>query len=136
MYHTPARCGWLAVATFLALGTARSADAPPPAPPVAKTPPRKTLDLKPPSINKLYTPEQIKRLLSSTVDPDIEGVEVESSREKIINDKAPLWGVPSWILPRSDDDKRSAKPDATSPYARPPAAPPPGMAGEPRRYDR
>jgi hypothetical protein len=135
MHHTPAHCVWLVAASLLTLDEANAADAPP-AGPVAKRPPRKALDLKPPDINKLYTTEQIKRLLSNTVDPDIERVEVETSREKIINDKAPLWGVPSWILPLPADDKRSAKPDATSPYARPPAAPPPGMAGEPRRYDR
>lgn len=137
MHHTPTGRTWLAATALIILGTARAADAPQQTT-VAKALRPKVLDLKPPDIRRLYTPEQIKQLLSATVDPDLEGVEVEGSREKLINENLPLWrSIPSWLSPKSSEDaeKTHGKPSATSTY-RPPAAAPPPMAGEERRYDR
>jgi hypothetical protein len=134
MYHTSTGCGCLAVTALAVLGAAHAADTPQAAP----TPPpaRKALDLKPPDIRKLFTPEQIKQLLSITVDPDMERVEVEDAREKIIKEAAPIWRtVPSWLLPFESLPEHYGKPDATFPYRRP-AAPLPAMAGEDRPYDR
>ena len=104
------------------------------------TPPSPALDLKPPDVTKLYTPEQLQQLLSKAVDPDMEEVEVEGKRNKPFTDRSLLRIIPSLFLPLSSEDmeqsKRYAKPDATFPYSRPPAAPPPGMAGNLRPYDR
>lgn len=131
-------CGWI-VATLALVCAARADDAPSTS--ARQDPPKKTLDLKPADIRKLFTPEQINRVLSNIVDPDIEGVEVEATREKLIFDEQPWWQTgPSWLLPRPEQDatrsKKYGKPDATFPYARPPAASPAPMAGEMRGYDR
>lgn len=137
MHHTRTRCAWIAAAALLVLDTPDAAD--PPQSSTTSTAPRKILDLKPPDINTFLTPEQIKAVLAATVDPDIEHVEVEDSREKLIEEGVPLWrSVPSWLLPRSSENqpRKYGKPDATMPYDRPPAAGPPPMAGETRAYDR
>lgn len=102
-------CSWIVAAiTFACAARADDASAA-----VARLDaPKKTLDLKTPDIRKLFTPEQINRVLSNIVDPDIEGVEVEGTREKLIFDKQPWWQRgPSWLLPRSAQDD---KPDNVS----------------------
>jgi hypothetical protein len=134
MQDRPRNSGWLAACALLVLSAVHAADAPRSV--AGNTSPRKSLDLKPPDIRKLYTPEQISQMLSTTIDPDLEGVEVEGARENLIKESPPLWRrAPSWILPREDTavQEKYAKPDATFPYYRPPAASPSPMAGEQRR---
>jgi hypothetical protein len=139
MHHMRTGCTWIVAAALIVLETSHAADPPPSSQPVTTSvAPKRILDLKAPNINSFLTPEQIQRVLSATIDPDIERVEVEDSREKLIDEGVPLWrSAPSWVLPRSAEDvsKKYGKPDATQPY-RPPAAGPAPMAGESRGYDR
>lgn len=92
------------------------------------------LDLRPPDVTKLYTPEQIKAMLARARD-DAEPVEVESTREPPPTVTPYVWraiAAPFWALlhptqawrifaPLPPDQTRGldVKPDATDPYAQP-----------------
>ena len=94
----------------------------------------KPLDLRPPDVAKLYTPEQIKAMLARARD-DAEPVEVESTREPPPTVTPYVWraiAAPFWALlhptqawrifaPLPPDQARGldVKPDATDPYAQP-----------------
>jgi hypothetical protein len=63
--------------------------------------PAKPLDLRAPDITKLYTAEQINRMLRSTLKDDIEEVEVEGRRERLEPRSPTVWGgiaAPIWAI--------------------------------------
>jgi hypothetical protein len=74
--------------------------------PAAAAQPLKRLDLRAPDITKLYTPEQLNRMLGSTVKDndianDIEEVEVEGQRERTPARSPTVWGgiaAPVWAI--------------------------------------
>jgi hypothetical protein len=110
-----------------------AADNPPPAP-------AKPLDLRAPDITKLYTREQLDRLLAQLNDT-IEEVEVEGAPVPPPTFTPQVWGgiaAPLWALlhplqawriiaPVAPDQARNIgneKPDATSGFLEPAGAPP------------
>lgn len=65
----------------IALGLAAMLEAALAAEPAAAQAPRR-LDLRAPDIRKLYTAEQLSRMLGSTLKDDVEEVEVKGQRER------------------------------------------------------
>lgn len=61
---------------------------------------RGPLDLRAPDITYLFTSEQLNRILAVTFRDDIEGVEVESGRDRMPNTPTPWPGIaaPFWAL--------------------------------------
>jgi hypothetical protein len=69
--------------------------------PAAAAQPAQALDLRPPDITKLYTREQINRMLVRTLRDDIEEVEVEGHRERPEPRSPDVWGgiaAPIWAV--------------------------------------
>lgn len=61
----------------------------------------KQLDLRPPDVTTLLTPQQIHQLLAKTLADDIEGVEVEGTRDLPPPSTPRVWGgiaAPFWAL--------------------------------------
>lgn len=95
---------------------------------------RKPLDLRAPDITQLFSQQELQRVLASTIDPDIEEVEVEGARGRAPPPDTPtVWrGIlsPFWAIthptqawrilaPLPPDQAKvmgSAAPDATDPY--------------------
>lgn len=109
-------------------------------PPANDPPQRKQLDLRAPDVTKLYTPEQIDRMLAKPVGKDIEEVQVEGERGRRApvtprvwpGIAAPLWALlhptQAWriIAPLPPDQTRymdTGPRDATTGFLEP-AAPP------------
>jgi hypothetical protein len=68
--------------------------------PAAAQPPKR-LDLRAPDITKLYTPQELNRMLASTLKDDIEEVEVEGRRERPEPRSPAVWGgiaAPIWAI--------------------------------------
>jgi hypothetical protein len=105
-------------------------------------PQRKPLDLRAPDITKLFSQQELQRLLAKTVDPDIEEVEVEGARDRAVRPPdtptawpgilAPFWALThptqAWRIfaPLPPDQAQrigSTPPDATDPYRPPPPLP-------------
>ena len=96
---------------------------------------RKPLDLRTPDITKLFSQQELQRVLARTIDPDIEEVEVEGARGRSPPPPdtptvwpgllAPFWAIThptqAWriLAPLPPDQAKgvgSAPPDATDPY--------------------
>ena len=94
---------------------------------------RKPLDLRAPDITRLFSQQELQRVLAKTIDPDIEEVEVEGVRGRRAPPPdtptvwpgilAPVWAIThptqAWriLAPLPPDQaKGSAPPDATDPY--------------------
>lgn len=63
--------------------------------------PTKRLDLRAPDITKLYTAEQLNRILARTLKDDIEEVEVEGRRVPLEPRTPTVWGgvaAPIWAV--------------------------------------
>lgn len=130
-----------AAVSMLACAEFASAAEPDPAPAKAAATQRKPLDLRAPDITRIFSPQELQRLLANTIDPDIEEVEVEGTRPKVVPPETPaVWpGVlaPFWALahptqawrifaPMPPDRAQSignTPPDATDPYRPPPPLP-------------
>ncbi len=119
----------------------------------ARAPAREPLDLRPPQITQLYTPQQIDKILANTfAREDIEEVQVESVRDHMPTNTPRVWpglGAVFWAManpaqswrifaPLPPDQTRGlyARVDATDAYVLEPAGglpPPAGMfpAGTP-----
>jgi hypothetical protein len=84
-------------AAILLAGSASARDAKPAAT-IAATP-VKPLDLTPPDITRIFTAEQIGRALAGPIRDDIEEVEVEAVRERMLPNTPTVWGgiaAPFW----------------------------------------
>ena len=96
---------------------------------------QKPLDLRVPDITKLFSQQELQRVLARAIDPDLEEVEVEGARGRIAPPPdtptvwpgllAPFWAVThptqAWriLAPLPPDQAKgigSAPPDATDPY--------------------
>jgi hypothetical protein len=96
---------------------------------------RKPLDLRAPDITRLFSQQELQRVLAKTLDADIEEVEVEGARGRRAPPPdtptvwpgilAPFWAVThptqAWriLAPLPPDQAKgvgSAPPDATDPY--------------------
>lgn len=67
----------------------------------AAVPAAKPLDLRAPDITKLYTAEQLNRILARTLKDDIEEVEVEGRRVPVEPRSPTVWGgiaAPIWAI--------------------------------------
>lgn len=65
------------------------------------TPPHKPLDLRAPEITRLFTSEQLNRILAASLRDDIEGVEVEGERLRMPSATPDVWpaiAAPFWAL--------------------------------------
>lgn len=65
------------------------------------TPPYKPLDLRAPDITRLFTSEQLNRILAASfISENIEEIEVEGERDRIPNTPTPWRGLasPFWAL--------------------------------------
>jgi hypothetical protein len=93
---------------------------------------RSKLDLRAPPISRIFTPQQIDMILARTVDPDLEGVQVEAPRigDLPLEDKsasapeATFKEVVRWVAPypTAMAANINAAPDVTSPYRPVPAS--------------
>jgi hypothetical protein len=66
-----------------------------------EAPPHKPLDLRPPDITRLFTSEQLNRILAASfLSENIEEVEVERERERMPNTPTPWPGIaaPFWAV--------------------------------------
>jgi hypothetical protein len=104
----------------------------------------KQLDLRPPDVTKLYTPEQLNVMLAQGRNNSIEEIEVEAARAKIPPPGSPeVWtalAAPVWALlhplqawrilvpvppDRAPILVAGGPPDFTTEYLEPAAVPPP-----------
>lgn len=91
--------------------------------PAIRSKPDSKLDLRAPSISRIFTPQQIDLVLARTIDPDVEGVQVEAPRigDLPLTDKsasvpaAAFKEVVRWLAPYPTAVAANAAPDATSP---------------------
>jgi hypothetical protein len=127
-------------AAILLVGTASAREAAPAAT-IAATPAKpKPLDLTPPDITRIFTADQIGRALAGSLKDDIEEIEVEGVRERMLPNTPTVWGgiaAPFWAMihpaqawrifaPLPPDQTRrlaSARFDATVDYLQPAAMP-------------
>jgi hypothetical protein len=111
------------------------------APAKAAVTPRPPLDLRAPDITQLFSPEELQRLLAKTIDADIEEVEVEGARTRVLPPATPVaWPgllAPFWAMahptqawrifaPLPPDQAQrigNTTPDATDPYRPAPSLP-------------
>ena len=104
------------------------------------------LDLSAPPISRIFTAQQIDLILARTVDPDLEGVQVEASRigDLPLEDKsasipeATFKEVVRWFAPYPSvmAANINASPDATAPYRSAPASPAWYHAGQTSPYSQ
>jgi hypothetical protein len=61
----------------------------------------KQLDLSPPDVTRIFTAEQIGRALAGSLRDDIEEIEVEGVRERMLPNTPTVWGglaAPFWAV--------------------------------------
>jgi hypothetical protein len=148
--HT--RSGLVITSTFFmaalwcgSVTAAEDAASTPPTPAVeAKqaTPSARSLDLRAPDITRLFTSEQLNRILAATFRRDIEEIEVQGARDRLPSSTPSVWpglGAPIWAVlnptqawrifaPLPPDQTRGmhqARFDATADYLEPAGVPSP-----------